>query len=71
MRVVLMQPNPYHADLGPSKPMLYLEPENQHDHQTLEAIIAAYQVLGCGIASDSKRACHVEIELKYLLKADE
>ena len=71
MRVVLMQPNPYHADLGPAKPMLYMEPESERDHQTLEAIIATYQVLGCGIASDSRRACHVELELTPLTKADE
>jgi len=48
--------------------MLSLAPETARDHQTLEAIIAAYQVLGWGIASDSRRASHVEIELTHLTK---
>ena len=67
MKVLVMPQNPHHKDLGPSVPLLYMEPENDKDRATLSVIIDHYRYVGMGmLRNESKEFVpgHVEIELE-------
>ena len=67
MKVLVQKQNPFHKDLGPSVPMLYMEPENDKDRETLLAIIENYRYIGMGMLRNEAGVLvpgHVEVELE-------